>query len=131
MKTEYKVDGLDELEKALTKMIENKYPEEFEKVVLQLAYELQGSCKELTPQRTGRLKDGWRVGKVLKNEGGVYVEVYNNVEYAEHVNYGHRTGQSGFKDGVFMLEISMEKIERRLPLYLKAWINKFIKEHGL
>lgn len=130
MSTRYEVGGLNALEKTLASIIEHKYPAEFEKLVLQMAYELQGSCKDLTPVVTSRLKDGWRVGKIKRKSGGLYVEVYNNVEYAEFVNYGHRTGK-GFKEGKFMLEISMQKLSERLTPFLKQWINNFIKEHGL
>ncbi len=131
MRTEYSIDGLDKLEKTLTQMIQVKYPREFERLVIQIAYEMQGRCKEKTPVKTSRLRDGWRVGKLKRKEGGLYVEVYNNIEYAEFVNYGHRVGKSGYKEGVYMLEISMKEMERRLTPYLKAWLNKFIKENGL
>lgn len=133
MKTQYDIDGLDELEKTLTEMIKVKYPKAFEKLVIQIAYELQGMCKEETEHHkiTGRLQDGWRVGKIKRKNGGLYVEVYNNVEYAEAVNYGHRVGKNGFVEGVYMLEVSMEKLSGRLTPYLKAWIDKFVKENGL
>ncbi len=131
MKTEYSIDGLDKLEKTLTEMIKVKYPREFEKLVIQIAYEMQGRCKEKTPKVTSRLRDGWRVGKLKRKSDGLYVEVYNNVEYAEFVNYGHRTSKNGYKEGVYMLEISMKEMEKKLTPYLKAWIEKFIRESGL
>ncbi|MDO4772990.1 MAG: HK97 gp10 family phage protein [Bacillota bacterium] len=130
MKTTFEIEGLDSLEKTLGEMI-NKYPQEFEKLVIQVAYELQGMVKIKTPRKTGRLRDAWRVGKVKRKDGGLYVEVYNNVEYAEFVNYGHRTGKTGFKEGVYMLEISMEKLQERMPPFLKTWIENFIRENGL
>lgn len=131
MKTDYSIDGLDRLEKTLTQMIKEKFPEEFEKLVMQIAYELQGMTKEKTPKVTSRLRDGWRVGKIKRKSDGLYVEIYNNVEYAEYVNYGHRTGKRGYKEGVYMLELSMQEIQSKLPLYLKKWIDKFIRERGI
>ncbi|MBS9782647.1 MAG: HK97 gp10 family phage protein [Arcobacter sp.] len=127
----YEVDGLDALEKTLAQMINISYPKEFEQVVIQIAYEMQGRCKELTPVKTSRLQDAWRVGKIKRGSDGLYIEVYNNVEYAEPVNYGHRTGKSGYKEGVYMLEISIQEIQANLTPFLKSWIDNFIKEHGL
>lgn len=129
--SQYEFKGLDKLEKNLAKMIAYKYPKEFEAMVIQLAYELQGSVKELTPVDTSRLRDAWRVGKIKKIAKDYVIEVTNNVEYSEAVEYGHRTGAKGYKDGVFMLEISLAKLKSRLNPYLKRWIAGFIKNNEL
>lgn len=131
MKTQYNIDGLDEMEKNLMDAIKVKYPKEFEKLVIQMAYELEGRCKEKTPVDTSRLRDGWRVGQIKRKADGIYIEVYNDVEYAGYVNYGHRMGKTGHKEGVYMLELSMQEMQDRITPYLKSWINKFIKESGI
>ena len=56
------VDGLDEFEKALTKIIEHDYPEEFEKMVIQIAVDLQSAVQDATPVRTSQLVC-WRAGQ--------------------------------------------------------------------
>lgn len=48
-----------------------------------------------TPVKTGQLKKGWMSGdnlayRVKKVAGGFEVELSNDVEYANWVNYGHR-----------------------------------------
>ena len=58
--TDYSFEGLDKLEQQLSRMIEQEYPAEFEQMVLQVAYELQGKVKEKTPKKTGRLQDSWK-----------------------------------------------------------------------
>ena len=99
-RTEYRFDGLDALEQQLSRMIEEEYPAEFRKMVIQIARELQGKIKEKTPHKTGRLQEGWNVGPIVKRGDTYYIEVYNNVEYAEPVEYGHRTrGGRGFVPG--------------------------------
>lgn len=81
----------------LSRMIEEQYPAEFRALVIQIAYELQGKVKEKTPHKTGRLQDSWKVGPITRKGGAYYIEVYSNVEYAEPVEYGHRTrGGRGF-----------------------------------
>ncbi len=129
--SDYDVDGLDWLEKTLIDMTYNKYPKEFEAMMIKLAYELQGATKEKTPVKTNRLRSAWRVGKVKRKGDEIFIEVYNNVEYAEFVEYGHRVGENGYKEGEHMLEISLKEIESKLTPYLKSWINNFIEANGL
>ncbi len=131
--TDYSFDGLDELEKALTQAIEKDYPEEFEKMVIDLAFQLQGEVKENTPVgETGNLRNGWNVGDIVKRDGEYYIEVYNNTEYVEHVEYGHRTrGGKGFVKGKHMMEISMGKVNTALPDYLREWLANFLSEHEM
>lgn len=131
-KTEYSFDGLDAMEKQLSKMIEQEYPAEFKEMVKIIAYDLQGAVKKNTPTDTTRLRDAWKVGKIVKRGDEYYVEVYNNVEYAEPVEYGHRTrGGKGFVKGSHMMSIALSEVANRLPSYLKEWINDFIETHDL
>ena len=132
MSTEYRIDGLDRLEQQLSRMISQEYPQEFRKLVVQIAYELQGRVRERTPHKTGRLQDSWKVGKIQKRGDEYYIEVYTNVEYAEPVEYGHRTrGSKGFVPGKHMMELSLDEVSRRLPGFLREWLNDFISTHDL
>lgn len=130
--TDYSFEGFDALERQLMQMIEQDFPEEFKALVIQIAYELQGRVKENTPKKTGRLQDSWKVGKIEKRGDEYYIEVYTNVEYAEPVEYGHRTrGGRGFVKGKYMMAISLEEVSARLPAYLQEWLNDFISTHDL
>lgn len=130
--TDYSFEGFDALERQLTQMIEQDFPDEFKALVIQIAYELQGRVKENTPKKTGRLQDSWKVGKIEKRGDEYYIEVYTNVEYAEPVEYGHRTrGGKGFVKGKHMMAISLEEVSARLPAYLQEWLNDFISTHDL
>ena len=130
--TDYSFEGFDALERQLTQMIEQDFPEEFKALVIQIAYELQGRVKENTPKKTGRLQDSWKVGKIEKRGDEYYIEVYTNVEYAESVEYGHRTRSGkGFVKGKHMMAISLEEVSARLPAYLQEWLNDFISTHDL
>lgn len=132
MSMEYRIDGLDRLEQQLSRIISREYPKEFRKLVVQIAYELQGRVRERTPHKTGRLQDSWKVGKIQKRGDEYYIEVYTNVEYAEPVEYGHRTrGSKGFVPGKHMMELSLDEVSRRLPGFLREWLNDFISTHNL
>lgn len=130
--TEYKFDGLDEWEQRLTQAIESQYPAEFREMVIKVANELWKRVTEKTPVDTGHLRGEWHIGEMEKRENEYYIEVYNNVEYAEPVEYGHRTrGGRGFVKGAHMMEISLQELQKHLPGYLREWMNDFLNTHEL
>lgn len=77
------MEGLEEWEKRLSQAIESQYPAEFREMVIDLAVQLQGKVKDNTPVKTGHLRNEWHVGSIEKRGNEYYIEVYNNVEYAE------------------------------------------------
>lgn len=130
--TEYRFDGLDEWEKSLSQVIESQYPAEFRKMVIKLAGELLKSVKEKTPVDTGHLQNEWHVGNIVKRGDEYYIEVYNNVEYVEPVEYGHRKrGGKGVVPGAHMMELSLQEVQKHLPGYLREWLNDFLNTHEL
>ena len=130
--TDYRFDGLDEWEKRLSEIIESRYPEEFRRMVIDLAGQLEGRVKGRTPVDTSRLKNAWRIGDIRKRGSEYYIEVYNNVEYAEPVEHGHRKrGGSGFVPGAHMMELSLQEVQKRLPGYLREWMADFLDTHEL
>ena len=130
--TDYSFEGLDEWEQRISEAIESRYPEEFRKMVVDVAVQLEGRVKERTPVKTSRLQNAWRVGDIQKRGSEYYIEVYNNVDYAEPVEYGHRTkGGGGFVKGAHMMELSLQELQKHLPGYLREWIDGFISRHEL
>lgn len=141
--TEYRLDGLDEWEQALARAVDEQYPAEFEAMVVQAAQELAGKAKQKTPKATGRLQNGWRVGEIRKNGGEYVIEVCNNVEYAEAVEYGHRQQpgryvpaigrrlKAGTVRGSHMLELSLAELNAVLPGYLREWLDNFLNTHDI
>ena len=84
------------------------------------------------PHQTGRLQDSWKVGPIVKKGDTYYIEVYTNVEYAEPVEYGHRTrGGRSFVPGKHMMELSLEELNQALPGFLREWLSDFISTHDL
>ena len=76
------LEGVDEFEKELAKLIEHDYPKEFEKMVIQIANDLRDTVKDKTPVKTSHLQDNWNVGDIVKRGNEYVIEVFNNVEYA-------------------------------------------------
>lgn len=65
--------------------------------------------KILTPVDTGRLRRGWNM-----EEGHFRVVIDNKVEYGPHVEHGHRTKNGSFVEGRYMLNKTVEEIEKDL-----------------
>ena len=77
-----------------------------------------------TPVDTGVLRKSWRYKTISENEG----IVSNNIHYAPHVEYGHRTrGGKSFIDGRYMLTKSVEEIESELDNQLSILIENLWK----
>lgn len=90
-------------------------PQKVETALKQIAEQTVKEVKEETPTDTGQLRMGWH-----RDNGGSFKQVvYNNVEYVNHVEYGHRVVYFGKKTnrvvpGVFMLKKTIDKLE---PLF--------------
>ena len=67
----------------------------YKMICRELADVLKETIKNNTPVKTGKLKAGWDNQNhkasytVRKNKNGYSVTLYNNVPYADYVNYGH------------------------------------------
>lgn len=102
-----------------------------------------------TPTITGTLRRGWTVDTQEEAESGVEVssakylngvsversgndyiiEVFNPVEYASYVEYGHRfKGGNGWRDGRKMLTISVSEVEGITPKLIEKRLEEKIKE---
>ena len=66
---------------------------------------------------------------IQHNGNMVVIEIVNPVEYASHVEYGHRTADhKGWVQGRFMLAISEQEIQGIAPKVLESKIKKFLGE---
>ena len=89
----------------------NNFDEEASKRLNNVSQKLVAKVKLKTPVDSGVLRRSWRV----KSEGQLAKIVYNNVKYAPHIEYGHRTrGGKSFVDGRYMLTKSVKEIEDTL-----------------
>lgn len=126
MSSDIIVTGLDEAEMALAKFIDQTYPEEFKKMVIAVAEDLRTAVQDKTPVDTQWLEDHWFVGEIKKVGNEYIIEVFNNEEYAEPVEYGHRTRNGRFVKGAHMMEVSIETLKVMLPQYLKDWLSTLL-----
>ncbi|MDO5597276.1 MAG: HK97 gp10 family phage protein [Acidaminococcus sp.] len=69
----------------------------------QEAETIKGRVQDNTPVDTGLLRERW----FHTPASGGKCQIYNNVDYAAHVEYGHRTRNGGFVKGRKMLHRGM------------------------
>lgn len=79
------IDGLDDLERKLAEA-ERRYRGAADRFLKQQAELLLGRVRDNTPVDTSTLRSGWARTQPHNN----MIDVYNNTEYAAHVEYGHR-----------------------------------------
>ena len=104
MAVEYEFDGLDLWEQRLAQAVEKQYPEEFRKMVIDVAVELEGRVKERTPVKTGHLRREWHVGNIEKRSDGYYIEVITTWSMRSRWNTGivteRRTGADSGREPI-------------------------------
>ena len=117
------IQGLDEFTKTLNNA-SNNFEKEASKKLDTIASKLISKVKLKTPVDSGLLRRSWQPKKINNLER----LVFNNVKYASHVNYGHRTrGGKSFVDGVYMLEKSVKEIESELDKEFSIMIENLWK----
>lgn len=119
-----RLDGFDELEQELLKQIQ-QMPIKRNRFVAREAEVLLAVVKEETPKDTGVLRSGWHRTRPAQ---GV-VEVYNNTDYAAHVEYGHRTrGGKGFVKGQKMMHRGLLAYKKSFPRRAGRVLREIMEE---
>jgi len=120
---------LKAFERKLAKLAKTDYKKFCEDAAKELAARLLGKVIRRTPVKDGTLRRGWTIGQVKQN-GAIYeIEVINNTEYAQYVEFGHRTSNhQGWVNGRFMMTISADQVEQQAPAILERKLFNMLKE---
>jgi hypothetical protein len=102
-----------------------KLMEDIGKTVSKLAI---NGTKKRTPVDTGLLRRNWTVGGLNYNGSSITMTISNVVEYAPHVEYGHRTSSGGWVEGQFMLRDTLNEIDSIIDQILGAKVENFLHE---
>lgn len=88
----------------------------------------------------GTLRNNWKISQVVYRGGEYRITVFNPMQYASYVEYGHRQEvgrfvpqigkrlKSGWVEGQFMLKISEEEVQALAPKLLEKRLNEKLKE---
>ena len=121
------IQGLNDFTRTLNNA-SNNFDEEASKTLNKISQKLIAKVKLKTPvaeKNGGTLRRSWRV----KSEGDLAKVIYNNIHYAPHVEYGHRTrGGKSFVEGRYMLTKSVKEIEDTLTSEFSIMIEDLFNE---
>lgn len=120
---------LKAFERKLAKLARGDFDKFCEAASKELAARLLGKVIRRTPVDEGTLRRGWTIGQVEKN-GSVYeIEVINPIEYAQYIEFGHRTSNhQGWVEGRFMMTISADQVEKQAPAILERKLLNMLRE---
>ena len=114
----------DELEK-----VRKDFKDFLSKFITQIGEMTISLVKPRTPKDTGALQANWELGEVTVKDRDVSIEIKNPMEYASFVEYGHRVVingvEVGWVEGRFMLKISIDEIQKRIPKLYEAQYKQF------
>lgn len=99
--------------------------------LLEIAQRVIAKTKPRTPVDTGALRNSWMIGDITVGKTDLSVEIVNPMEYASFVEYGHTKRDGGWKNGYFMLTISIDEIRQQLPRRFENEFNQFLKNKGV
>ncbi len=125
--------------KQLDKTINEKEAEKMVKrTLIELASAVLRRTVEKSPVIMGDLRRGWQIGQVHKTGDYYEIEIFNAVEYAEFVEYGHRQEvgryvptlgkrlKQPFIEGQYMLRLSVMEVEELMPEVLEQRLTELI-----
>ena len=117
---------LIELKNRLEQAVED-VPKLQQEIVEEIANEFLEEVKRRTPKtETNELANNWKK-RVVQTGVNYVVEVYNDCEYASHVEYGKRIGDNGWQSGKFMMTITSQMIQNRMDKIAQTKVDNFLK----
>lgn len=115
MSVNVNIKGLDE---ALAQMenINPRIDAELTSTLNNEGIEWRDDVKANTPVDSGELRRSMVFEGVNRTGSGFEMSLTNNLSYAGHVEFGHRTrGGKGVVKGVYMMKKGTTRLEQRLP----------------
>ena len=93
-----------------------------------VAREMRG-VKTITPVDTGNLRRSWRISEIKKKGNSFEVTLFNNTDYADYVEFGHRTrDHKSWVPGKFMLTLSEREIEKQIEKIVDRHLEEAFKK---
>lgn len=132
----FKVDfsELEKLEKEM-KITAQEFDDFLRDFLTEMALRVVAKTKPRTPVDTGALRNGWDMGSIKGGGKEISIEIFNPMEYATEIEYGHRIVRGGIEvgyyNGRFMLKTSIDEIDKEMPERYKNEFRKFCIMKGL
>lgn len=132
VESSFEIQGLDEFQEKL-RTVEKKAPDRILKELDRQGNKLRRVARKNTPERTGKLKKGYRLTKAEKAGGGYQKGLYNRAPHHHLVNNGHRkvtpSGRViGWTAGLFYIEKTVAQHEPIIMSELQSWLSELYTE---
>lgn len=119
--------GLKQLEQQLAQA-----QQEIDKMQLEIVRTLEqeflkGVIARTPKSETNGLKNHWK-SSIQKMGTSYILTVYNDLEYASFVEYGHRNQNGGFTPGRYMLKITEQEIMAKMNNIQAPIIERHLRE---
>lgn len=126
------IKGLEEFQDKL-RTIEKKAPDRIIKELDKQGNYLRRETRKNTPKKTGRLRKGFQLTQVEKNNGGYEKSMFNKAPHHHLVNLGHRKvtpggKEVGWTDGIFYVDKTLKQIENPMMSAMSKWLDELFKE---
>ena len=127
MSVDVKIKGLDEV-LAHMENINPRIDRELTSAMNHEGISWRDDVRANTPVDSGVLRGAMTFDGVKKTGSGFEMSLVNNTEYAQYVEYGHRTpgGKSTVK-GFYMMKNGTVRLEKRLPSALEKAMAKALE----
>lgn len=123
--------------------------------LLEMALRAIAKIKPKTPVDTGALRNMWGVGsqeivlRAAKEEGKVEIDperstiasidvignnfevvIWNGMDYASFVEFGARNVDGSWRDGFFMMTVSIDEVQRQMPARFDKAFKAYLQSKG-
>ncbi len=100
--------------------------------IMELGYKWLANTKARTPVDTGLLRASFEVGEYKADDNHAEVSMFNNVDYASHVEFGTPARPNWkWAAGAHMMTISMNEILEQMQDLFDVAFTQFLKQKGL
>lgn len=122
------IKELEDLNKKLKRMVAGTSEQVCMPMVKRLTGELLRRVKQRTPVKDGTLRRNWNISEIQRDGKHYIVVIYNPMEYASYVEFGHRArDHQRWVEGRFMLEKSVEELQAVTPEFLERILEDYVR----
>lgn len=136
------IEGLDQFHRQLLTFTKNKFPRAAEAWCEGLAMRLMERVASLTPIDTNRLQNSFITASMGQSDedayferigrgGNVAVLAGSNVDYADHVNTGHKKKNGEWWEGYHYFDDAWDEFEAEAADWLADRLEELFSESGL
>lgn len=109
----------------------NQFEPFLKQFLLETAQRVIAKTKPRTPVDTGALRALWDIGEIRGSGANIEVEIVNPADYASFVEYGARNVNGSWREGRFMLTLSLDEIQRQMPERFHKQFRQWLINRGM